>query len=93
MARPQAEALRRIVRQDDAEIQIAVPAGVAPRFRAKKVDTNRPIELDQPPGNLFDRLLFGHDLSHYPSSSHFRYDPLSSNASDAMDGQATTRLL
>jgi len=55
------EGIRRVVRQHNAEIQIAVRPGFPPRFRAKEVDANRPIELHQPPGNLVDGLLLGHD--------------------------------
>src|ERR1017187_2901527 len=66
------EAFRRVVRQNDAEIQIAVRPAFPSCFRAKEVDANGVIELDQPPGDLFDLLLFVHDLSHYPSYSHFR---------------------
>ena len=54
--------LGRVIRQDHSEIQIAVRTGVTAGFGAKKVDTMRLIELDQPTGYFGDGLVFGHDL-------------------------------
>ena len=65
------EALWRIVRQDDAEIEVTIRSRFPARFRPKKIDPDWMIEIDQAPGNFIDRIFFGHRLYYYLSTRGF----------------------